>query len=38
VKITNRGPFTDHKRGIIDLSRAAADGIGLVEQGWGECA
>jgi rare lipoprotein A len=33
VKITDRGPFADNKRRIIDLSKAAADSIGLVEQG-----
>jgi rare lipoprotein A len=35
VKITDRGPYADPKRRIIDLSRAAADSIGLVEQGVG---
>jgi rare lipoprotein A len=35
VKITDRGPYADKKRRIIDLSRAAADSIGLVEQGVG---
>jgi peptidoglycan lytic transglycosylase len=35
VKITDRGPYADRKRRIIDLSRAAADSIGLVEQGVG---
>ncbi|HEX2278551.1 MAG TPA: septal ring lytic transglycosylase RlpA family protein [Candidatus Tectomicrobia bacterium] len=35
VKITDRGPYTDQKRRIIDLSKAAADSIGLVEQGVG---
>jgi rare lipoprotein A len=35
VKITDRGPYADTKRRIIDLSRAAADSIGLVEQGVG---
>jgi rare lipoprotein A len=33
VKITDRGPFIDSKRRIIDLSKAAANSIGLVEQG-----
>jgi peptidoglycan lytic transglycosylase len=33
VKITDRGPYTDRKRRIIDLSKAAADSIGLVEPG-----
>jgi rare lipoprotein A len=35
VKITDRGPYADRKRRIIDLSRAAAESIGLVEQGVG---
>jgi rare lipoprotein A len=35
VKITDRGPYVDPKRRIIDLSKAAADSIGLVEQGVG---
>ena len=35
VKITDRGPYVDKKRRIIDLSQAAADSIGLVEQGVG---
>src|SRR5262245_33449998 len=35
VKITDRGPYVDKKRRIIDLSKAAADSIGLVEQGVG---
>jgi rare lipoprotein A len=35
VKITDRGPYSDSKRRIIDLSKAAADSIGLVEQGVG---
>ena len=35
VKITDRGPYADPKRRIIDLSKAAADSIGLVEQGVG---
>jgi len=33
VKITDRGPYADPKRRIIDLSKAAADSIGLVEPG-----
>ena len=33
VKITDRGPYTDRTRRIIDLSKAAADSIGLVEAG-----
>ncbi len=33
VKITDRGPYADPKHRIIDLSKAAADSIGLVEQG-----
>jgi rare lipoprotein A len=33
VKITDRGPYADQKRRIIDLSKAAADSIGIVEQG-----
>jgi rare lipoprotein A len=33
VKITDRGPYTDTKRRVIDLSKAAADSIGLVESG-----
>jgi peptidoglycan lytic transglycosylase len=33
VKITDRGPYADPKRRIIDLSHAAADSIGLVEAG-----
>src|SRR5919108_5251477 len=35
VKITDRGPFADPKRRVIDLSKAAANSIGLVEQGVG---
>jgi len=35
VKITDRGPYVDSQRRIIDLSRAAADSIGLVERGLG---
>ena len=33
VKITDRGPYVDKKHRIIDLSKAAADSIGLVEPG-----
>jgi rare lipoprotein A len=33
VKITDRGPYADTKRRIIDLSKAAADSMGIVEQG-----
>jgi rare lipoprotein A len=33
VKITDRGPYADKKRRIIDLSQAAANSIGLVESG-----
>ena len=33
VKITDRGPYVDKKRRIIDLSKAAADSVGIVEQG-----
>lgn len=35
VKITDRGPHADPKHRIIDLSKAAANSIGLVEQGVG---
>jgi rare lipoprotein A len=35
VKVTDRGPYVDSKRRIIDLSRAAADSIGLVQPGLG---
>jgi rare lipoprotein A len=35
VKITDRGLYTDRKRRIIDLSKAAANSIGLIEQGVG---
>jgi len=35
VKINDRGPYADRKRRVIDLSKAAADSIGLVEQGIG---
>jgi rare lipoprotein A len=33
VKITDRGPYADKNRRIIDLSKAAANSIGLVEEG-----
>src|SRR5262245_11186125 len=33
VKITDRGPYVQPARRIIDLSRAAADSIGIVHQG-----
>jgi rare lipoprotein A len=33
VKITDRGPHVDKNHRIIDLSKAAADSIGIVEQG-----
>jgi rare lipoprotein A len=33
VKITDRGPHADVKRRIIDLSKAAAESIGIVEEG-----
>jgi rare lipoprotein A len=36
VKINDRGPYADTKRRILDLSRAAADSIGLVERGVGQ--
>ena len=35
VKINDRGPFAEMDRRIIDLSRAAADAIGLVSRGVG---
>jgi rare lipoprotein A len=35
VKVTDRGPYVDPQRRIIDLSRAAADSIGLVHPGLG---
>jgi rare lipoprotein A len=35
VKINDRGPFADTWRRIIDLSRAAADSIGLLNRGVG---
>ena len=37
IKITDRGPYADKKRRIIDLSKAAADSIGLVKPGVGPC-
>jgi rare lipoprotein A len=36
VKINDRGPYADPERRIIDLSRAAADSISLVERGIGQ--
>ena len=33
VKITDRGPYAQSKRRIIDLSRAAANSIGIVQRG-----
>jgi rare lipoprotein A len=36
VKINDRGPYVDPQRRIIDLSRAAADSIGLRERGVGQ--
>lgn len=33
VKITDRGPYADRKRRIIDLSEAAAARLGMREQG-----
>src|SRR5262245_38527482 len=33
VKINDRGPYAEPKRRIIDLSRAAAHSVGLVERG-----
>jgi rare lipoprotein A len=35
VKINDRGPYVNPQHRIIDLSRAAADGIGLRERGVG---
>ena len=35
VTITDRGPFVDRQRRIIDLSRAAAKRLGLLRQGVG---
>jgi rare lipoprotein A len=36
VKINDRGPFWETRRRIIDLSRAAADTIGLLNRGVGQ--
>jgi peptidoglycan lytic transglycosylase len=36
VKINDRGPFAETRRRIIDLSRAAADTIGLLSRGVGQ--
>jgi rare lipoprotein A len=36
VKINDRGPFWETRRRIIDLSRAAADAIGLLNRGVGQ--
>jgi rare lipoprotein A len=36
VKINDRGPFFETRRRIIDLSRAAADTIGLLGRGVGQ--
>jgi len=36
VKINDRGPFAEMRRRIIDLSRAAADTIGLLNRGVGQ--
>src|SRR5690242_52310 len=33
VKINDRGPYAQPKRRIIDLSRAAANSIGIVQDG-----
>jgi rare lipoprotein A len=33
VKITDRGPYTDKNHRVIDLSKATAGSIGLVESG-----
>jgi rare lipoprotein A len=35
VTINDRGPFVDQQRRIIDLSRAAAERIGLLRHGVG---
>jgi rare lipoprotein A len=35
VKITDRGPYADPRRRIIDLSRAAATQLGLLDRGLG---
>jgi rare lipoprotein A len=32
VRVNDRGPFGDHRR-ILDLSRAAADQIGMIRAG-----
>src|SRR5262245_36912546 len=36
VRINDRGPFAETRRRIIDLSRAAADTIGLLSRGVGQ--
>jgi rare lipoprotein A len=36
VKINDRGPYADAQRRIIDLSRAAAESIGLQQRGVGK--
>jgi rare lipoprotein A len=36
VRINDRGPFSETRRRIIDLSRAAADTIGLLSRGVGQ--
>jgi rare lipoprotein A len=36
VRINDRGPYVDPRRRIIDLSRAAAQRIGLLKPGLGE--
>jgi rare lipoprotein A len=36
VKVNDRGPFWEARRRIIDLSRAAADTIGLLSRGVGQ--
>jgi len=36
VKINDRGPYAEPRRRIIDLSRAAADSIGLLSRGIGQ--
>jgi len=33
VKITDRGPYADTKRRIIDLSHTAADSVGILDDG-----
>jgi rare lipoprotein A len=35
VKITDRGPYADPRRRIIDVSRAAAQRLGLLDRGLG---